>query len=127
MAADATPVTLLMLPGLNGSGEAHWQTLWERNCAARGVRCTRVEQRDWAHPQRDAWVAALDDALRAAEPPVLLVAHSLGCALTAHHAAVRMLLLMRAVSLSMSRADQLLRAKRPPHTASGARRCAAPG
>jgi hypothetical protein len=89
MAAGAARVTLLMLPGLNGSGEAHWQTLWERDCAARDLPCARVEQRDWVHPQCDAWVAALDDALRAAEPPVLLVAHSLGCALAAHHAAVR--------------------------------------
>jgi predicted alpha/beta hydrolase family esterase len=124
MAADAAHVTLLLLPGLNGSGEAHWQTLWERDCAARGVRCTRVEQRDWAHPSRDEWVAALDDALRAAEPPVLLVAHSLGCALAAHHAAVRAA--AHHACCVTQHATSSPRAL-PLHTASGARQRATRG
>jgi predicted alpha/beta hydrolase family esterase len=87
MPAALQRCTVLLLPGLHGSGERHWQTLWEQRLP--GVTCRRVQQRDWARPDRGEWVAALDAELRAAEPPVLLVAHSLGCALVAHHAAVR--------------------------------------
>jgi predicted alpha/beta hydrolase family esterase len=71
---------ILILPGLGGSGPAHWQTLWQ----ARDPRCTRVEQRDWDRPELGAWVAALDRAVAAG--PVLLVAHSLACPLVAHWA-----------------------------------------
>ena len=77
--------TVLNLPGLDGSGEQHWQTAWD----AAGVCTARVQQSSWAAPQRAAWVAALDAAVAGAEAPVVLVAHSLGCALVAFWAAVR--------------------------------------
>jgi hypothetical protein len=76
--------TVLVLPGYANSGPEHWQTLWERR---HGYR--RVEQDDWERPERDAWVARLDAALATAPPPVVLVAHSLGCILVAHWAAAR--------------------------------------
>jgi len=65
----------LIVPGLNNSCSAHWQTLWQR--LLRGA--TRAELGDWARPQRDEWVARLDHAIRAMAPPVVLCAHSLGC------------------------------------------------
>jgi uncharacterized protein len=68
--------TILLLPGLHGSGAGHWQTAWE---SALPHAC-RVVQRDWDAPQRVEWVAQLDAAIHAAPGPVLLVAHSLGCA-----------------------------------------------
>jgi hypothetical protein len=85
MASDASrPLRILVLPGLGGSGPAHWQTLWE----ARDPRCVRVEQRDFDRPARDEWVETLDRAIAAAAPArVVLVAHSLACALVAHWAA----------------------------------------
>ncbi|TDV41408.1 hypothetical protein CLV71_12098 [Actinophytocola oryzae] len=46
----------------------------------------RVEQRDWERPDRDEWVAALDDTVARATGPVVLVAHSLGCHTVAHWA-----------------------------------------
>jgi predicted alpha/beta hydrolase family esterase len=73
---------ILVLPGLGGSGPAHWQTLWER----RDPRCVRVEQRDWDRPERAEWIATLDEAVSAHAGPALLVAHSLACALVAHWA-----------------------------------------
>src|SRR4051812_44066434 len=76
-----TPRTLI-LPGLGGSGAAHWQTLWQ----ARSPDYQRVEQRDWDRPQLDEWLAALDRALEAEARPAILVAHSLACALVAHRA-----------------------------------------
>jgi predicted alpha/beta hydrolase family esterase len=78
----AAPVRLLVLPGLGGSGPAHWQTVWE----ASDLACSRVEQRDWERPQLDEWLDAADAAIGAVEAPVVLVAHSLACVLVAHGA-----------------------------------------
>lgn len=73
---------ILLLPGWQNSGAGHWQTLWE---SAHGYR--RVEQHDWMHPLRGDWSARLEEVVVDAERPVLLVAHSLGCILTAWWAA----------------------------------------
>lgn len=74
-----TAARVLTVPGWHGSGEGHWQTLWERQ---KGYR--RVEQHDWARPLRGDWSARLEDEVLAGEgAPVVLVAHSLGCALVA--------------------------------------------
>ena len=43
----------------------------------------RVEQADWMRPLRGDWMIQLEEAVLAAPGPVLLVAHSLGCVLTA--------------------------------------------
>jgi predicted alpha/beta hydrolase family esterase len=78
----AALVRLLVLPGLGGSGPAHWQTAWE-SCEP---ACTRVAQRDWDRPALDEWLGAVDAAIAAAGGPVALVAHSLACVLVAHGA-----------------------------------------
>jgi predicted alpha/beta hydrolase family esterase len=70
------------LPGLNGSGPEHWQSRWE----SLYPRHVRLVQRDWDHPDRQAWLASLAAAIEAAREPAVLVAHSLGCALVAHAA-----------------------------------------
>jgi predicted alpha/beta hydrolase family esterase len=69
-----------IIPGLGGSGPDHWQTRWLQ----RRPECRRVEQADWHAPDLAAWCNALDAAVRAAPAPVVLVAHSLGCALVGH-------------------------------------------
>ncbi|MBX7214063.1 MAG: alpha/beta hydrolase [Thermoflexales bacterium] len=74
---------LLIVPGLNNSGPEHWQTRWESKFA----HCTRVQQRDWAEPRREDWVATLDAAIHADASPCLLIAHSLGVIAIAHWAA----------------------------------------
>jgi serine hydrolase len=74
---------VLTVPGIQNSGPAHWQSRWEALHA--GV--TRVQQRDWDHPVCDEWVAALDDAVRRAAQPPIVVAHSLGCLVAARWAA----------------------------------------
>ncbi|MFH8381631.1 RBBP9/YdeN family alpha/beta hydrolase [Kitasatospora sp. NPDC018058] len=70
--------TYLVLPGYQNSGPEHWQTRWE---ATEPEAFRRVEQADWDHPERTDWVARVDAAVAAAaaEGPVVLVAHSLGC------------------------------------------------
>jgi predicted alpha/beta hydrolase family esterase len=81
--SGSRPPLVLTLPGLGGSGAEHWQTRWESVYP----RHYRVAQRDWNHPDRDDWLAALAAAIDGADEPVALVAHSLGCALVAHAAA----------------------------------------
>jgi predicted alpha/beta hydrolase family esterase len=75
-------VPVLILPGWGDSGPGHWQSLWEHaNPALR-----RVVQRDWEYPICTEWVRTLDDVIRAAGNPAILVAHSLGCIAVAHWA-----------------------------------------
>jgi predicted alpha/beta hydrolase family esterase len=66
---------VLTVPGLDGSGPEHWQTLWER----RLDRCERVQMGDWAYPLRSKWIRRLDQEIRSSPAPVLIAAHSLGC------------------------------------------------
>lgn len=90
----ASPV--LVLPGIGSSGPEHWQTLWEQDHPGELVR---VQQRDWDHPVREEWVAALEEAVLRAGQSAVLVAHSLACLVVAHwatrpHAPVRGALLV---------------------------------
>jgi predicted alpha/beta hydrolase family esterase len=66
---------VLTVPGLDGSGPEHWQSLWER----RLDRCERVQMGDWAYPDRSKWIRRLDREIRSSPAPVLIAAHSLGC------------------------------------------------
>jgi predicted alpha/beta hydrolase family esterase len=77
-AAGRRPL-LLFVPGVNNSGPAHWQSLWERDLGA----ARRVKQSDWDEPRLAEWLASLAEEIRAHSPAVI-VAHSLGCALVAH-------------------------------------------
>lgn len=76
--------TTLIIPGWQNSGPDHWQSRWQRE----HPDYRRVEQRDWDFPDRAEWVAALEATVAGAPAPVTLVAHSLGCALVAHWAAL---------------------------------------
>lgn len=76
------PENVLVLPGWQNSGPTHWQSRWE---ALHGY--VRVQQHDWLRPLRGDWVARLEDVLLAQDGPSVLVAHSLGCLLTAAWAA----------------------------------------
>lgn len=74
---------ILLLPGWQNSGPQHWQSRWE---ALYGDM--RVEQHDWMHPLRGDWISRLEDVLLAKSSPSILVAHSLGCMLTAAWASI---------------------------------------
>ena len=78
-----TDTSVLIVPGLNGSGPDHWQTIWEWT----REDCVRVEQESWHDPHPAAWMVQLDSAIAAAPGEVVVVAHSLGCAAVAHWAA----------------------------------------
>ena len=74
--------SVLVVPGWNGSGAGHWQTLWERKY----TRFRRVEQHNWTRPSRRDWTAQIAADIERAPSPVFLVAHSLGCVAVAHWA-----------------------------------------
>ncbi len=72
--------TIVIVPGLGGSGPEHWQSLWEKKYPG----AQRVVQRDWEDPVLAEWVAALDAQVMQRREPVVVVAHSLACSLVAH-------------------------------------------
>jgi predicted alpha/beta hydrolase family esterase len=74
------PAQVLILPGWQNSGPAHWQSRWE---ILHGYK--RVEQHDWMQPLRGDWMMQLEEAVLHMEPSqtAVLVAHSLGCILVA--------------------------------------------
>ncbi|RUM07183.1 RBBP9/YdeN family alpha/beta hydrolase [Rhizobium chutanense] len=68
------------LPGIGNSGNTHWQSRWEdANPAIR-----RFAPTSWDQPDLSDWIEALDQAVRRAKTPPVLVAHSLACLLIAH-------------------------------------------
>lgn len=73
---------ILILPGWQNSGEQHWQSHWEHLYGYE-----RVVQHDWEKPRSGDWMARLEDVILQDERPIVLVAHSLGCQLTARWAA----------------------------------------
>jgi uncharacterized protein len=78
-----TPLCLT-LPGLDGSGPDHWQSLWEKS----RPNIVRADLGCWSQPSRNLWIARLDRALAEARGPVVLVAHSLASHLVAWWAAL---------------------------------------
>ncbi|MBX3654876.1 MAG: serine hydrolase family protein [Ramlibacter sp.] len=77
------PSNVLILPGWQNSGPAHWQSLWEQKHGY-----FRVEQHEWMKPLRGDWIARLEEVVLSRDEPVVLVAHSMGCVLTAAWAAL---------------------------------------
>lgn len=82
MAHDLSGFDFIIQPGWNNSGPEHWQSHWQQLLGAQ-----RVANHEWHAPQLDDWLAALDAAVNAARQPVVVIAHSLGCATVAHYAA----------------------------------------
>jgi len=70
--------SVVIVPGLRGSGPDHWQTRLQASHPA----YRRVMQHDWLKPQLADWAAALDGAIAAAGRDVFVVAHGFGCLAT---------------------------------------------
>ena len=77
-------MSVLILPGLHDSDAGHWQSRWE----AQDQTLRRLRQDDWETPRCADWMATLDEAVERAGSEIVLVAHSLSCALVAHWAVV---------------------------------------
>jgi len=70
--------TTLIVPGLHGSGPAHWQS-WMQD-RIRNAR--RVEQADWDAPVLELWAAAVRREIERASGQIFIIAHSFGCLAT---------------------------------------------
>jgi serine hydrolase len=74
-------MSYVTVPGIDGSDERHWQTLWE---AGWGPSATRIKPDSWTNPDLDNWCRAITTAVTQAGSPPILIAHSLGCLAVAH-------------------------------------------
>ena len=79
---EAMNTSALILPGIGNSGQDHWQSHWQRA----NPSFVRIEQKDWDRPICKEWVESLENTLSSLGANVVLVAHSLACALVAHWA-----------------------------------------
>jgi predicted alpha/beta hydrolase family esterase len=73
-ASRARP-TVLIVPGLGNSGDAHWQSAWERE----RPDCVRADLGNWDDPTPAEWCARLNTIIKAVPGSKVFVAHSLGC------------------------------------------------
>lgn len=82
--AAVRPPRLLIVPGLNDSGPAHWQS-WLQSHYRHSLR---VVQRDWRTPDLERWAARIGATLDRAGPgPWIAAAHSFGCLALVRHLA----------------------------------------
>ncbi|WP_336958335.1 RBBP9/YdeN family alpha/beta hydrolase [Sphingobium aquiterrae] len=80
---DRTPI-ILTLAGMEQPGPGHWLSRWNEELPD----CQPVALGLWANPNRNAWVTALNIAIREADRPVVLVARGLACHAVAWWAAL---------------------------------------
>jgi len=73
---------VIILPGIGGSGEAHWQSLWEKA----EPQFLRFQPTNWDEPDLRDWIQSLERAVNNCKRPPVLVAHSLACLLVVHWA-----------------------------------------
>ncbi|RIY03631.1 serine hydrolase family protein [Aureimonas flava] len=69
-------VDILIVPGLEGASEQHWQSRWEAKLST----ASRVAPPAADPHDAKAWIAAVADAVSRAERPPVIVAHALGVA-----------------------------------------------
>ena len=85
MGFKGDPIRLLVIPGLNDSGPAHWQS-WLQGQFSR--RATRVDQDDWASADLARWSQRIEMTLaRHPGSRWVAVAHSFGCLALLRHLA----------------------------------------
>lgn len=77
-----TTPQLLIMPGLGGSGEDHWQSYWLKEFS----KATELSQKNWNEPKLDSWLNNLNDKIVELDTPIILVAHSLAVSLVLHWA-----------------------------------------
>ena len=73
----------LILAGFQDSGRLHWQSLWSDG----DPRYIKLAHDSWDAPDRHVWVRELQAAMPDIGSDTVIVAHSLGCLLTAFWAA----------------------------------------
>jgi len=79
-------VKMLLIPGIGGSSEAHWQSLWHRS-DPNAFHWPCLSRDELEEPRLARWVEAIDQALETIGSQAVVAAHSLGCLALAHWAA----------------------------------------
>jgi uncharacterized protein len=72
--------TILIVPGLNGSGPGHWQRRWHEKLSTSVL----VEQEDWSAACIKAWSRKILAPVEHSTKPVVVVAHSMGVLAALH-------------------------------------------
>jgi predicted alpha/beta hydrolase family esterase len=86
MGFKGDPVRLLVVPGLNDSGPAHWQSWLQGHFSRQAVR---VEQDDWTSADLARWSQRIEVTLaRHPRSRWVAVAHSFGCLALLRHLAL---------------------------------------
>jgi predicted alpha/beta hydrolase family esterase len=81
-------VPTVMIPGWQGSGEGHWQSLLAAALVANDREVRHPSFADLDHPELASWLTALRDSLDGlSDDGYDVVAHSLGAVLWLHHVA----------------------------------------
>lgn len=62
---SSSGASVLIVPGLGGSGPEHWQSIWQ----VRNPNYRRVEQQDWDEPDLEGRLSGLEIAVREAPSP----------------------------------------------------------
>lgn len=78
MGRESLMTRTLLIPGIDGSPEPHWQAWWQ----AKEPNALTIHQDDWSNPTPEAWEAEVAGAVLQ-HPGSILVAHSLGCLVVA--------------------------------------------
>jgi predicted alpha/beta hydrolase family esterase len=71
---------LLIITGLNDSGQGHWQFFWLKKF----FNSSKVIQDNWSKPKCEKWLKRLTESINKLDKPTILVAHSLGVSLVMH-------------------------------------------
>ena len=68
----------VIVPGVGGSENTHWQSWLQRQL----MSCSRVHQANWNHPVLKDWVAQFVKTVTPIQDDIQIVAHSFGCLTT---------------------------------------------
>lgn len=86
MNRTANAPTVVIVPGLRDHVEQHWQTLLEAQLRAQNRPVVAVPPMGRAELDCASRIEAIENAVAAADAPVIVVAHSAGCIMVAHWA-----------------------------------------
>ncbi|MFI5693195.1 RBBP9/YdeN family alpha/beta hydrolase [Kribbella sp. NPDC051586] len=74
-------MTFVIIPGLDGSDEHHWQSLWEHDWLTPAIR---IQPSSWTTPDLTDWSAAITRAAESTPDTIIFITHSLGCHALSH-------------------------------------------
>ncbi|MER7245197.1 alpha/beta hydrolase [Kribbella sp. NPDC000426] len=74
-------MTFIIIPGLDGSDEHHWQSRWESEWLTPTIR---IQPASWTSPDLTDWSDAITRAVAQVPDDITFITHSLGCHALAH-------------------------------------------